>query len=183
MDFGLVRHVAWRLSSCHKVFGSQRGLNYLHKSVLKCTGCGEITSKHVLCKDTTYPTKASKLPAHLNKKCQECGCTATIYMLPDNGFPATSHLISTGQEIKCTCCSEQSTKEVCLSLDEREFHTRQEPEVHLVKKCKGCKKTGTITMRPGHGFPLSRRGIALGMSPTGSYPTACGELNGWMALQ
>nr|GEY75308.1 hypothetical protein [Tanacetum cinerariifolium] len=36
--------------------------------------------------------------------------------------------------IKCTYCGEQSTKEVCLSLDEREFHTRQEPEVHLVKK-------------------------------------------------
>ncbi|GJW01361.1 UPF0587 protein [Tanacetum coccineum] len=50
----------------------------------------------------------------------------------------------------------QSTKEVCLSLDERGFHTRQDPE------CKGCKKTGTITMRPGHGFALcntlSRRG-------------------------
>nr|GEV78502.1 hypothetical protein [Tanacetum cinerariifolium] len=43
--------------------------------------------------------------------------------------------------IKCTCCGEQSTKEVCLSLEEREFHTRQEPEVHLVKKMDGTPIT------------------------------------------
>ncbi|GJR27225.1 probable serine/threonine protein kinase IRE, partial [Tanacetum coccineum] len=69
--------------------------------------------------------------------------------------------------IRCTCCGEESTKEVCLSLDEREFHTRQEPEVHLVKKCQGCKLTGTITMTPGQGFPLSnslsRRGRAAAL--------------------
>ncbi|GJR80631.1 UPF0587 protein [Tanacetum coccineum] len=70
-------------------------------------------------------------------------------------------------KIRCTCCGEESTKEVCLSLDEREFHTRQEPEVHLVKKCQGCKLTGTITMTPGQGFPLSnslsRRGRAAAL--------------------
>nr|GEV78501.1 hypothetical protein [Tanacetum cinerariifolium] len=43
-------------------------------------------------------------------------------------------------------------------------------------------------MRPVHGFPLSRRGReaalmqfhCVGMTPTGSYPTTCGDLKGYV---
>ncbi|PWA81026.1 UPF0587 protein [Artemisia annua] len=66
-------------------------------------------------------------------------------------------------KLRCRC-GDETKNEVCVTLSETQYYSRQEPKTNLVKKCKECRKTGTITLVPGEGFPLtenySRRGRA-----------------------